>query len=208
MGTLMTWILAHAVDRGVSCQMVIRVRFTASAVSSAAGPRAIVVVRGGRDGSARHVAPGPVMVSPWPLVSTIAVAPPGPKEADIGRVLVSRSGGDSAQRGLLPAVQAARRVLPAASNATVPLGVLVSLSTCTCWVAREAGRVGPAACQVPLVSAKMPAVPGWEQVPARSGCPAGLTAAAVRLSSPQRLPGAVAARVRRLARVLHLVYAG
>ena len=73
------------------------------------------------------------------------------------------------------------------------------------WSASAAGRRGPAACQVPLLAAKMPAVPGWLHVPASSGTPAGVNAAAVRLRRPQWRPGGVAARVRRLVRVLHLV---
>ena len=205
----MTCALAHAADPGGSCQTVIVVRPAASAVNPPAGPGASVAVPGGSAGSARHGSPGPATVSPRLPASTIAAVPPGPKEAELGVAPFSRSGGDRAQWLPLSADQAATRLaagpVPATSSATVLLAVLVSLSTCTGWPARAAGSAGPAACQVPPVPAKMPAVPGWLQVPPSSGCPDGLNAAAVRSCSPQRRPGAVAARDRWVARVVQLV---
>src|SRR5580704_2010321 len=209
MGTLMAWALAHAADPGASCQTVIVVRPAASASKPPAGPGASVAVPGGSAGSARHPAPAPATVSPRLPFSTIAAVSPGPKEAELSAAPFSRNGSDRAQWPPPSEDHAASRVaagpVPAASSAAVPLAVLVSLSTCTGWVARAAGSGGPAACQVPPVLAKMPAVPGWPQVPASMGVPGGANAAAVRFCSPQRRPGAVAARDRWVARVVQLV---
>ena len=205
----MACALAHAADPGASCQTVIVVRPAASALNPPAGPGASVAVPGGSAGSARHGAPGPATVSPRLPFSTIAAVSPGPKDAELGVAPFSRSGGDRAQWLPLSADQAASRLaagpVPATSSATVLLAVLVSLSTCTGWLARAAGSAGPAACQVPPVPAKMPAVPGWLQVPPSSGVPGGANAAAVRSCSPQRRPGGVAARDRCVARVVQLV---
>src|SRR4029077_16326211 len=105
--------------------------------------------------------------------------------------------------------QAASRVVagpvPAVRNATVLLFVLVSLSTRTGWAARAAGSAGPAACQVLPVTVKMPAVPGWLQLPPSIGVPEGVNVAAVRFCSPQRRPGGVAASDGCMARVVQLV---
>ena len=147
MGTLMACALAHAADPGASCQTVIVVRPAASASNPPAGPGASVAVPGGSAGSARHPAPGPATVSPRLPFSTIAAVPPGPKEAEFSAASFSRSGGDRAQWLPPSEDQAASRVaagpVPAASSATVPLAVLVSLSTCTGWLARAAGSEGP-----------------------------------------------------------------
>ena len=164
---------------------------------------------GGSAGSARHGAPGPATVWPRLPFSTIAAVSPGPKDAELSVAPFSRSGGDRAQWLPLSEDQAASRLaagpVPAASSATVPLAVLVSRSTCTGWLARAAGSAGPAACQVPPVPAKMPAVPGWLHVPPSSGCPDGPNAAAVRFCSPQLRPAGVAARDRCVARAVQLV---
>ena len=94
---------------------------------------------------------GPATVSPRLPFSTIAAVSPGPKEAELSAASFSRSGGDRAQ--WLPpsedqaASRAAAGPVPAASSATVPLAVLVSLSTCTGWLARAAGSGG--SCCVP-----------------------------------------------------------
>src|SRR4029077_16183936 len=133
----MTCALAHAADTRATCQTVILVRFTASAVNPPAGPAASVAVPGGSAGSARHGAPGPAMASPRLPFSTIAAASPGPKDAELGAVPFSRSAGDRTQWLPLSEDQAASRVLagpvPAASSAIVLLFVLVSLSTWTGW---------------------------------------------------------------------------
>ena len=209
MGTLMACALAQAADPGASCQMVIVVRLVASASNPPAGPAASVTVPGGSAGSSRHEVPGPATVWPRLPFSTIAAVSPGPKDAELTAAPSSRSGGDRAQWLPLSADQAASRLaagpVPAASSATVLLAVLVSRSTCTGWLARAAGRTGPAACQVPPVPAKMPTAPGWLHVPASRGIPGGANAAAVRFCSPQRRPGGVAARDRCVARVVQLV---
>ena len=62
------------------------------------------------------------------------------------------------------------------------------------------GRSGPAACQVPFTSAKVPAVPGRAQLPPRRAIPEGVNDAAVRVCSAQCRPAGVAARIRRLIR--------
>jgi hypothetical protein len=201
--------LAHAGDPGASCQTVILVRSTASAWSAPAGPAASVAVPGGSAGSARHRAPGPATVWPRLPLSMIAVVSLGPKDAELSAAPFSRSGGDRTQWLPPSEDQAASRLaagpVPAASSAMVLLAVLVSLSTWTGWLAKAAGSAGPAACQVPPVAAKMPAVPGWLHVPPSSGCPDGLNAAAVRFCSPQLRPGGVAPRDRCVAMAVQLV---
>lgn len=133
MGTLMACALAHAADPAASCQTVIVVRPAASASNPPAGPGASVAVPGGSAGGARHPAPGPAMVSPRLPFSTIAAVSPGPKEAELSAASFSRSGGDRAQWLPPSEDQAASRLAagpaPAASSATVPLAVLVSLSS-------------------------------------------------------------------------------
>src|SRR5260370_130688 len=64
---------------------------------------------------------------------------------------------------------------------------------------------GPAACQDPPASAKMPVVPARAQVAASIGIPAAVNVAAVRFCSPQLRPAGVAARDRCVARVVQLV---
>src|SRR5437868_2433320 len=202
----MTCALAQAADPGTSRQTVILVRPTVSASSPPAGPAASVAVPGSSAASARHGAPGPAMASPRLPFSTIAAASPGPKDAELGAAPVSRSGDDRTQWPPLSEDQAASRLLagpvPAVSSATVPLFVLVSLSTWTGWAARAAGSAGPAACQVPPVPAKMPAVPGWLQLPPSIGVPEVVNVAAVRFCSPQRRPADVAASDACVARVV------
>lgn len=95
--------------------------------------------------------------------------------------------------------------LPALSSATVSLAVWVSLRTVTAWWATAPGRPGPADCQIPFLAVKMPTVPARLQVPASNGPAEEANTAAVRLSRPQRRPGGVAASVRWLVIVLHLV---
>src|SRR5260370_40468364 len=91
MGTSMTCALARAADRGASCQTVILVRATASASNPPAGPAASVAVPGGSAGSARHGAPGPETARPRLPVSLTEAASPGPKDAEFGAALFSRS---------------------------------------------------------------------------------------------------------------------
>ena len=175
MGTLMTWILAQACRPGRAARRsACRGRRPARRVAPA-GPAASVAVPGGSAGSARHGAPGLVTVSPRLPLSTIAAVSPGPKDAELSAAPFSRSGGDRIQWLPPSEDQAASRLaagpVPAASSAIMPLAVLVSLSTWTGWLARAAGSAGPAACQVPPVPAKMPAVPGWPQLPPSSGMP-------------------------------------
>ena len=162
----------------------------------------------GSTGSDRHAAPVLVMVSARFPFRTIAAAPAGPKDADDRSAPPSRRAGDRIQWLPLSADHAASRLAdgpaPAFSTAAMRSAVRVSLRTLMGWWARRLGRAGPAACQVPPVAAKMPAVPGWLQVPASSGIPDGVNAAAVRLPRPQRRPAGVAASARRVASVLHL----
>ncbi len=133
MGTSMTCVSAHAVDPGTSCQAVILVRSTASASNPPAGPAASAAVPGGSAGRARHGTPGPATASPRLPFSTIAAVSPGPKDAELSAAPFSRSGGDRTQWLPLSEDQAASRLaagpVPVASSATVPLCVLVSLST-------------------------------------------------------------------------------
>src|SRR5260370_25799716 len=135
MGTSMTCALAHAADRGASCQTVILVRATASASNPPAGPTASVAVPGGSAGSARHGAPGPATARPRLPVSMIAAASPGPKDAELGAAPFSRSDGDRVQWLPPSGDQATTRLasvpVPATSSARVLLAVLVSRSTCT-----------------------------------------------------------------------------
>ena len=165
MGTLMACALAQAADPGASCQMVIVVRLVASASNPPAGPAAQRYGARRQRGQCPPRGSGPATVWPRLPFSTIAAVSPGPNDAELTAAPSSRSGGDRAQWLPLSADQAASRLaagpVPAASSATVPLAVLVSRSTCTGWPARAAGSAGPAACQVPPVPAKMPAVPGW-----------------------------------------------
>src|SRR5580704_6711036 len=63
---------------------------------------------------------------------------------------------------------------------------------------------GPAACQLPPCSAKMPAVPGRLQPPASIGTSARAKVAAVRPVSPQSCPAGVAIIVWALARRVHV----
>ena len=58
---------------------------------------------------------------------------------------------------------------PAISSATVWFAVWLRRSAVMDWRASVTGTCGPAACHTPLVSAKMPAIPGREHVPAISG---------------------------------------
>src|SRR5215470_10011824 len=68
------------------------------------------------------------------------------------------------------------------------------------WRASAAGTAGPAACQPPPLSAKMPATPGRAQPAASIGAPDTPKAAAVSPVTPQARPAGVAARARALDR--------
>src|ERR1035438_1965915 len=200
MGTVMAWAAFQAGEPGASCQMVSLVRCTASASIPPAGPGASVAVPAGSAGRVRHEVAVLVMVAAWLPFSIIAAVPAGPNDVAVTALPFSRNAGDRVQWLVLSADQAARRLVagpvPAASRASMLSAVLVSLSTVMGWRARVAGSCGPAACQVPPLAAKTPAVPGWLQPPASRGSPDGVNAAAVRPCSPQCLPAGVTARDR------------
>ena len=117
--------------------------------------------------------PALVITSARPPVMITAAVPAGPKDAEVTAAPPSASGGDNDQWRPLSADQAASRLpawlVPTSSRATVWFGVWVSRSTVMGWRASAAGICGPAACHVPPLSAKMPAVPGLEHAAAISG---------------------------------------
>ena len=184
MGTLIVCTVVQVAAPGDACQTVSVARCTASAVTAPPGPGASVTVPGGSAGSGCHWLPALVMVSPRRPVRMTAAVPPGPNDAEVRAAPRSGSGGESAQWPPLPADQAVSRLaagpVPAASSAAVCFAVWVSLRTVMSCRARAPGRTGPAACQVPFASAKMPAVPGRAQAPPTRGIPDGVKEAAVR----------------------------
>ena len=86
-GTLMVCVAAQVALPGASRQAASLVRWTARATHPPAGPGASVTVPSGSAGSGRHAPAGPVSVSPWLPVSTIATAPPGPNDAEVSLAL-------------------------------------------------------------------------------------------------------------------------
>src|SRR5260221_7681016 len=193
MGTSMVCTFNQVAPPGDGCQIVRRARWTASALI-APGPAGSVTVPGGSAGNVCQWPPALVMISPLLPVSTTAVAAEAPNDVEVTAAPFSGSGGESAQWPPLSVDQAASRrgarPLPAASSATVWCEVWVSLSTAMSCRARAAGIAGPAACQAPCVSAKMPAVPGGAQLPPSRGVPDGVNVAAGGGRRPPRRPGA------------------
>ena len=195
---------------GASCQMVSVRAVDGQGIDRAAGARR----EGGSAGravagSARHCVPLPVITSARPLPVITAVAPAVLNDADARAAPPSGRAGESAQWRPLSADQAASRLavlpVPAVRRAMVWLAIVRSRSTVRRCPDRAAGSAGPVSFQVPPVLANMAAVPGREHVPASSGSPEGLKAAAVSACSPQCRPAGVAAMERWVARVFQLV---
>src|SRR5580692_4579648 len=179
--------------------------WAASASTWPEDPNARVAVHLGSAGSRRHDPAGPDQVSPSAALRMMAMDDPGPTAVDVTRRPPVRSGGDSAQAPPLLAIQPAWSVpVPARSSATMPEPVAASRSTLMFSLLNAVGRAGPAAVQVPLVSAKRPATPGRAQVAASIGTPAGLNAAPVRPVTPQARPAGVAARALAVIRWVQL----
>src|ERR1019366_5839282 len=179
---------------GGSCQSANELPCAVSASRWPAGPTASVAVHRGSAGSARQDAPGPA-------------TPPVPKDADSAPPAPGCSGADSSQCPPPSFDHAVRMVAagPAPDSSTVwgrvPSVAILSTSTARPAVppVSAAGTTGPAACQRPPVSAKIPAVPVRPHRPASIGAPEPLNAAAVRPVSPQARPAGVLASDAALA---------
>jgi hypothetical protein len=84
MATLMTWILAHVLPPGASCQTVSVPPWTARASALPPGPGASVAVPGGSAGSGCHEDPVLVMIWPRCALVMIAAVASGPNDAEAG----------------------------------------------------------------------------------------------------------------------------
>ena len=195
--------------RGPSRQSANVLACAASASTVPPGPRASAAAHAGSTGSTRHDDPGPASVAPWPPFRITPAVFPGPKDVARSGAVPMRSGADRVQARPLPSGQAAIRLVsapdPARSSATTLPPAAVSRTTSISSPASGPGTAGPAACQLPPRSAKMPAIPVRLQFAASIGTPGPPNAAAVRPPTPQALPAGVAASAAALARRVHVV---
>src|SRR5580693_9783263 len=179
-------------------------------------PGASVTVPAGTAGSARHpprgpprgpplcppLGPprGPPIVSARPPASSTHALPPAPNPT-ARTPATPLSTPEVLQPD--PVDHAAISWVPASSSATFPSAVRPSPSTCTGRRAQLPGSAGPAARQIPPLSAKTPATPGRAQLPAVTGFLSGPNETAFKSSRPQTRPGALAARASRVVSADH-----
>ncbi len=166
-----------------------------------------MAVHRGSAGSARHDAPGPARVAARAAFRMMPTEPPGPIAVD--RTIPVRSGAERVHR--LPSYQAAMVLAsgprPACSSATRPVPAEASRSTS--MSARTFGTAGPAACQRPPLSVKMPAKAGRLQPVPSTGAVPGTgalalpNATAVRPVTWQAWPAGVAASARAVDKRVH-----
>src|SRR6516225_6552596 len=202
-GTVTRMVCCWPQPAGASRQSVNVLAWAAIASTCPPGPRASVAAHLGSAGSVRHDAPGPARVAACVAFRMMPTEPPGPIAVD--RTDPVRSGAERVHRvpSYQPAMVPASGPRPTCSSATRPVPAEASRSTSTSSPAF--GTAGPAACQRPPLSVKMPAKAGRPQPVPSTGAPALPNATAVRPVTWQGLPAGVAASAWAVIKRVHPV---